>query len=77
MRCTGKGFGFYQDGCHAQYGVVPANAVALLPKSLSFAQAANAGLPVPNGFIELPLADAVAAYQQVIAGASDKIVLIP
>ncbi len=37
----------------------------------------NAGLPVPNGFIELPLADAVAAYQQVSACASDKIVLIP
>lgn len=42
---TGKGFGFYQDGCHAQYVVVPANAVALLPESLSFAQAATCGVP--------------------------------
>lgn len=42
---TGKGFGFYQDGCHAQYVVVPANAVVLLPKSLSFAQAATCGVP--------------------------------
>ncbi|MFD1008517.1 quinone oxidoreductase family protein [Oceanisphaera ostreae] len=42
---TGKGFGFYHDGCHAQYVVVPANAVALLPKSLSFAQAATCGVP--------------------------------
>jgi len=42
---TGKGFGFYQDGCHAQYVVVPANAVALLPKSLTFAQAATCGVP--------------------------------
>ncbi len=37
----------------------------------------DAGLPVPSGFIELPVADALAAYQQVSAGGSDKIVLIP
>ena len=42
---TGKGFGFYQDGCHAQYVAVPANAVALMPESLTFAQAATFGVP--------------------------------
>lgn len=35
------------------------------------------GLPTPNDFIELPLAAAVAAYHQVNAGSSEKIVLIP
>lgn len=42
---TGKGFGFYHDGCHAKYVVVPASAVALLPESLTFAQAATYGVP--------------------------------
>jgi NADPH:quinone reductase-like Zn-dependent oxidoreductase len=42
---TGKGFGFYCDGCHAQFVVVPASAVALKPESLSFAQAATFGVP--------------------------------
>lgn len=42
---TGKGFGFYRDGCHAQYVVMPADAVALKPESLSFAQAATFGVP--------------------------------
>src|SRR3979490_476578 len=42
---TGKGFGFYRDGCHAQYLTLPRNAVALLPSSLSFAQAAPCGVP--------------------------------
>ncbi len=37
----------------------------------------DAGLPAPRGFVELPLAQAVAAYQQVSAGAAEKIVLIP
>ena len=126
---SGQGFGFYRDGCHAQYVAVPVNAVTPLPKSLTFAQAAtcgvpfitawdalershvkagtrlliigagavakaysleecaqmlkrigeafDAGLPAPSGFIELPLSQAVAAYQQVSAGAAEKIVLIP
>ncbi|MGO1246871.1 MAG: quinone oxidoreductase family protein [Oceanisphaera sp.] len=43
---TGKGFGFYRDGCHAQYVVLPADAVAPLPASLSFAQAASCGVPL-------------------------------
>ena len=42
---TGKGFGFYRDGCHAQYVTVPAAAVALMPESLNFAQAATCGVP--------------------------------
>ena len=42
---TGKGFGFYRDGCHAQYVAVPANAVTPLPKSLTFSQAATCGVP--------------------------------
>ncbi len=42
---TGKGFGFYRDGCHAQYVVVSADAVALMPASLSFSQAATCGVP--------------------------------
>ena len=42
---TGKGFGFTRDGCHTQYVAVPANAIALKPESLTFAQAATIGVP--------------------------------
>ena len=40
-------------------------------------EAFDAGLPAPSGFVELSLTQAVAAYQQVSAGAAEKIVLIP
>ncbi len=42
---TGKHFSFSRDGCHAQYVALPANAVALKPESLTFAQAATVGVP--------------------------------
>ena len=42
-----------------------------------FGRRLGAGLPAPSGFIELPLSQAVTAYQQVSAGAAEKIVLIP
>ncbi|MNJ19091.1 Mycocerosic acid synthase [compost metagenome] len=42
---TGKGPGFSRDGSHAQHLTLPANGVALMPKSLSFSQAASCGVP--------------------------------
>ena len=66
---TGKGFGFYQDGCHAQYVVVPANAVAALPKSLSFAQAATCGVPFITAWDALERSQVKAGTRLLIIGA--------
>ena len=65
---TGKGFGFYQDGCHAQYVVVPANAVAPLPKSLSFAQAATCGVPFITAWDALERSQVKAGTRLLIIG---------
>lgn len=66
---TGKGFGFYRDGCHAQYVVVPANAVALLPASLSFAQAATCGVPFITAWDALERSQVQAGTRLLIIGA--------
>lgn len=66
---TGKGFGFYQDGCHAQYVVVPANAVALLPESLTFAQAATCGVPFITAWDALERSQVKAGTRLLIIGA--------
>lgn len=66
---TGKGFGFYQDGCHAQYVVVPANAVALLPESLTFAQAATCGVPFITAWDALERSQVKAGTRFLIIGA--------
>ncbi|MBF7141267.1 MULTISPECIES: quinone oxidoreductase family protein [Pseudomonas] len=47
---TGKGPGFLRDGSHAQYLTVPASGVALMPTSLSFAQAAAIGVPFTTAY---------------------------
>ena len=42
---TGNENGFIQDGSHAEFIKIHVNAVAIKPKCLSFAQAANCGTP--------------------------------
>lgn len=66
---TGKGFGFYQDGCHAQYVVLPVNAVALLPESLTFAQAATCGVPFITAWDALERSQVKAGTRVLIIGA--------
>lgn len=66
---TGKGFGFYRDGCHAQYVAVPANAVALLPESLTFAQAATCGVPYITAWDALERSQVQAGTRFLIIGA--------
>ena len=41
---AGGEIGFTRDGTHAEYVVLPANGVAIMPESLSFAEAAAAGV---------------------------------
>ncbi|MGO1501143.1 MAG: quinone oxidoreductase family protein [Marinobacter sp.] len=66
---TGKGFGFYRDGCHAQYVVMPADAVALKPESLSFAQAATFGVPYITAWDALERSQVQAGTRFLIMGA--------
>lgn len=66
---TGKGFGFYRDGCHAQYVVVPTNAVTPLPKSLTFAQAATCGVPFITAWDALERCQVQAGTRFLIVGA--------
>lgn len=66
---TGKGFGFYRDGCHAQYVLVPADAVALMPASLSFSQAATCGVPFITAWDALERSQVQADTRFLIIGA--------
>ncbi|NWN92206.1 zinc-binding alcohol dehydrogenase family protein [Marinobacter adhaerens] len=66
---TGKGFSFTRDGCHAQYVVVPANAVAVMPESLSFAQAATFGVPFITAWDALERSQVQAGTRFLIIGA--------
>ncbi|WP_341303659.1 zinc-binding alcohol dehydrogenase family protein [Pseudomonas sp. TMP25] len=66
---TGKGFGFSRDGCHAQYVVVPTTAVAAIPESLSFAQAAMCGVPFITALDALERSQVHAGTRLLIIGA--------
>ncbi len=66
---TGKGFGFYRDGCHAQYVVMPAAAVARMPESLTFAQAATCGVPFITAWDALERSQVQAGTRFLIIGA--------
>ncbi|WP_417545992.1 quinone oxidoreductase family protein [Marinobacter sp.] len=66
---TGKGFSFTRDGCHAQYVVVPANAVAPKPESLTFAQAATFGVPYITAWDALERSQVQAGTRFLIIGA--------
>ena len=66
---TGKGFGFNRDGCHAQYVAVPIDAVALMPESLSFTQAATCGVPFITAWDALERSHVQADTRFLIIGA--------
>lgn len=66
---SGKGFGFNVDGCHAQYVAVPVSAVARMPDSLSFAQAATCGVPYLTAWDALERSQVVAGTRLLILGA--------
>jgi len=66
---TGKGFSFTQDGCHAQYVVAPADAVAAKPELLTFAQAATCGVPFITAWDALERSQVRAGTRFLILGA--------
>lgn len=50
---SGDALGFTTDGTHAEYLVVPCDAIAKKPSNLSFAQAATAGVPFTTAALAL------------------------
>ena len=67
---SGKGIGFTRDGSHAEYLVLPQEAVSLKPESLSFAQAASCGVPWITAWEAVERAGITAASTVVVIGAS-------
>ena len=55
---SGAKFSFTEDGAHAEYAVVKADAVATMPRGLSFAQAASIGTPWTTALMALKQARA-------------------
>src|SRR5690606_1109404 len=62
---TGKEPGFTRDGSHAEWLCLPADGVALMPSSLSFAQAAACGVPYTTAWNGLHRAG-LDEYQRVL-----------
>lgn len=64
---TGKEPGFFRDGSHAQFLTLPAQGVALKPKSLNFSQAASLGVPYTTAWD---------ALQRSLVGAETRLLVI-
>lgn len=66
---TGKELGFLRDGSHASLLALPACGVALMPKSLSFAQAASCGVPYTTAWDALERSGVKAGTRLLVIGA--------
>jgi NADPH:quinone reductase-like Zn-dependent oxidoreductase len=67
---TGKEPGFFRDGSHAQFLTLPAQGVALKPKSLSFSQAASLGVPYTTAWDALQRSLVSAETRLLVIGAN-------
>jgi NADPH:quinone reductase-like Zn-dependent oxidoreductase len=67
---TGKGLGFFRDGAHAEYIVLPAAAFAPKPNRLSFAQASACGVPYITAYDALTRCDVGSETKLVVIGAN-------
>jgi NADPH2:quinone reductase len=67
---SGNSLSFTEDGAHAEYCVVPSDAVAIMPKNFTFAQAASVGVPWTTAFIVLHRAQTIATETVLVLGAT-------
>jgi NADPH2:quinone reductase len=67
---SGREFGFTSDGSHAEYLCAGADAVALKPESLSFAQAASCGVPYTTALSALERCKVAKGTQLLVIGAA-------
>ncbi|WP_374442268.1 quinone oxidoreductase family protein [Pseudomonas panipatensis] len=66
---SGKDLGFFRDGSHASLLTLPAKGVALIPKSLGFAQAASCGVPFSTAWDALERSGVKAGTRLLVIGA--------
>ncbi|KAF2157087.1 GroES-like protein [Myriangium duriaei CBS 260.36] len=69
----GAALGFDSDGPHAEYLLVPQDAIAFKPKNLSFAQAATLGVPFTTAALGLHRAQVKAGESVLVIGASGSV----
>jgi len=67
---SGHTLSFTKDGTHAEYCVVPSETVALMPKNLTFAQAATVGVRWTTAFITLDRAQTISSETVLVLGAT-------
>ena len=67
---TGKEVGFTRDGSHAQFLCLPADAVAIKPQALGFAQAAACGVPFVTAWHAVENTGVAAGTRCVVMGAA-------
>ena len=67
---SGNSLSFTEDGVHAEYCVVPGDAVATMPKNFTFAQAASVGIPWTTTFIVPHHAQTIATETVLVLGAT-------
>ena len=70
---SGPLIAFTQDGAHAEYCMVPENAVAIKPKNLSFLQASTVGVSFTTASIALKRARTTTADVVLVLGANGSV----
>ncbi|KAK5698956.1 hypothetical protein LTR97_006605 [Elasticomyces elasticus] len=70
---SGSSFSFTKDGAQAEYTVVPIEAVAEMPKNLSFPQAASLGTPWTTADLALIRAQAKEGETVMVLGATGSV----
>lgn len=67
---SGREIGFTRDGSHAEYLLLPADAVAIKPESLSYAEAASCGVPFVTAWYAVENTQVKAGTKVVVVGAA-------
>ena len=70
---SGSTFGFTEDGAQADFAVLKENAVAIMPKNLSFVQAASVGTPFTTALTALRRAQAQSSDTVMVLGATGSV----
>lgn len=70
---SGRSIGFTQDGSHAEFVVIPEEAVVKKPKNVSFVQAATIGVPFTTAALALRRAHTRAEDTVLVIGATGSV----
>ena len=66
---SGRDYSFSKDGAHAEYCVVPEDAVVIMPADLSFTQAATIGVPFTTAWLAIERANTKSTDTVLVIGA--------